>query len=70
MIKPSEKAVSPTKNEKAETAEVKVVERKPSVEKRPESRGKKNWATLRKSISQVRCIMHYVGRKLLSFLVV
>ena len=70
VIKPSEKAVSPTTNEKAETAEVKVVERKPSVEKRPESRGKKNWAALRKSISQVRCIMHYVGRKLLSFLVV
>ena len=55
--------------------EVKVVQRKPSVqekpiEKRPENRGKKNWAALRKSISQVRCIMHIFGRQLFSFLVV
>ena len=69
-IKPSEKVVPTTTDKTAKETEVKVVERKPSVEKRPESRGKKNWTALRKSISQVRCIMHYVARQLLSYLVV
>ena len=74
-VKPMEKAASPVKEEKVKEIEVKVVQRKPSIqekptEKRPENRGKKNWAALRKSISQVRCIMHIFGRQLFSFLVV
>ena len=70
--KPIEKDTSPLEEKTVKETEVKVAQRKPSVqekpeEKRPESRGKKNWGVLRKSLSKVRCIMVYNGGQLFSF---
>ena len=74
-VKPIEKAASPIKEEVIKEPDVKVAQRKPSVqekpkESRPESRGKKNWGVLKKSISQVRCIMPYNRWQLFAFFVV
>ena len=70
--KPIERESSPLEEKTTKETEVKVAQRKPSAqekpeEKRPESRGKKNWGVLRKSLSKVRSIMDYNGGQLFSF---